>query len=60
MMIALSAICATSHMPGLIHHLTQENPETVPTGEMPRHISLALDRYLVAAVKVRSIHTSLP
>jgi len=25
----------------------QENPEMVPTGEMPRHISLSLDRYLI-------------
>lgn len=29
----------------------QENPEEVPTGEMPRHISLSLDRYLVGEVK---------
>jgi len=29
----------------------QENPEAVPTGELPRHLSLALDRYLVGAVK---------
>lgn len=29
----------------------QENPELVPTGEMPRHISLSLDRYLVGQVK---------
>ena len=29
----------------------QENPEMVPTGEMPRHISLSLDRYLVDTVK---------
>ncbi len=29
----------------------QENPENVPTGELPRHLSLALDRYLVGAVK---------
>lgn len=29
----------------------QENPEDVPTGEMPRHINLSCDRYLVDAVK---------
>jgi DNA replication licensing factor MCM5 len=29
----------------------QENPENVPTGELPRHLSLALDRYLVGATK---------
>mmetsp|Transcript_46743 Transcript_46743/g.91975 ORF Transcript_46743/g.91975 Transcript_46743/m.91975 type:complete len:733 (+) Transcript_46743:31-2229(+) len=29
----------------------QENPEDVPTGEMPRHITLAAERYLVEAVK---------
>ncbi len=25
----------------------QESPETVPTGDMPRHVQLAVDRYLV-------------
>lgn len=29
----------------------QENPESVPTGELPRHLSLALDRYLVGSAK---------
>lgn len=29
----------------------QESPESVPTGELPRHISLALDGYLVGSVK---------
>lgn len=29
----------------------QELPEDVPTGEMPRHISLSVDRYLVGQVK---------
>src|SRR5690606_6333855 len=29
----------------------QENPETVPTGELPRHISLSLDRFLVGRAK---------
>jgi DNA replication licensing factor MCM5 len=29
----------------------QENPENVPTGELPRHLSLSLDRYLVGSVK---------
>lgn len=29
----------------------QENPEAVPTGEMPRHINLSCDRYLVDSVK---------
>jgi DNA replication licensing factor MCM5 len=29
----------------------QESPESVPTGELPRHLSLALDRYLVGSVK---------
>jgi DNA replication licensing factor MCM5 len=28
----------------------QENPETVPTGEMPRHVLLMCDRYLVSRV----------
>ena len=28
----------------------QESPEVVPTGEMPRHISLVVDRYLVDRV----------
>ena len=25
----------------------QENPESVPTGEMPRHVMLSCERYLV-------------
>lgn len=29
----------------------QENPEDVPTGEMPRHITLAAERYLCEVVK---------
>jgi len=29
----------------------QELPEHVPTGELPRHLSLALERYLVGSVK---------
>ncbi|EFA81776.1 MCM family protein [Heterostelium album PN500] len=28
----------------------QESPDTIPTGEMPRHIQLSLDRYLVEKV----------
>lgn len=29
----------------------QENPELVPTGEMPRHITMSCERYLVDSVK---------
>ena len=31
----------------------------VPTGEMPRHISLSLDRYLVGQIKVIYTYLSL-
>ena len=51
--------------PGITACCMQERPEDVPTGELPRSISLLVDRHLVGRaapgtrVKAIGIHTTL-